>query len=114
MGEQDLGQRVIELRAGHPDDLDALYRELRGVRGVTLEAVAAPIAPGDQGTGIDLLVVVCSSGAVTGIINLLRSMVESRGSKITLKVQRGRDRIEINADTLEETLPLLKELLGGP
>ncbi|GAA3768389.1 serine protease [Streptomyces phyllanthi] len=113
-GQRGPGQQVVELRTDDADDLDALYRELRGMRGLTLEAVPAPIAAGDQGSGMDLLIVALSSGAVTSFIDLLRSIVESRGQKTTLKVQRGSDSIEISADSLEETLPLLRELLRGP
>jgi hypothetical protein len=40
----------------------------------------------------------------------LASIGSGRGS---LKVRRGKDRVEINTDNIEEMLPLLEELLGG-
>jgi len=55
----------IEVSAGDFDDLDALYAELRGVQGIVVTAVPAPVMRGDQGALVDVLMVACTSGAIT-------------------------------------------------
>lgn len=104
---------AVEFAVDEVDDLYALFNELRGVPGLAVEAVPAPILPGEQGSALDFLTVACSGGAITAALQLVRSVVESRGPRFSLKVRNGKDHIEIDADNVEEMLPVLKELLGG-
>lgn len=106
-------EAVLEFSAGGPDDFDALYAELRGVSGLTVEAVAAPAQAGEQGAIVDLLTVACSSGALTAVLQIIKSLVDSRGPGFVLKVRRGKDRLEITADNAEEVLPLIEKMLDG-
>jgi hypothetical protein len=103
----------VQFSAGGPEDLEALYEELRGVPGITTEAIATPIAEGDQGTMLDFLTVACSGGAITVALQIIKAVVESRGPKFSLRVSSGKDRLEVNADNIDELLPVLRELLGG-
>jgi Effector Associated Constant Component 1 len=104
----------VEISAGRVEDLEALYAELRGMPGIAVRAVSAPTRPGDQGAVVDLLTVACSGGAFTALLQVVKTLLESRGPGFVLKVRRGRDRLEITAENAEEALPLIKELLGGP
>ena len=106
-------ETVVEFVVDDIDDLDVLFDELRGLPGVAVEAVPVPLVVGEQGSALDFLTVACSGGAITAVIQLVRSVVESRGPKFSLKVRNGKDRIEINAENVEEMLPVLKELMGG-
>jgi len=113
VGVQDTAGEV-ELAALNADDFDVLYAELRGVPGVLVRAVPAPVEPGDQGSALDLLTVALSGGAVTAFLEIIRTLLESRGPAFVLKLRCGKDRLEVSADNLDEVLPLIKELLGGP
>lgn len=105
---------VVEFSADDPEDFEALYEELRGVPGIHVETTPAPIVAGDQGSSVlDLLTVACSGGAVTVALQIVKTLVESRGPNFSLKIRRGKDRLEITADSLDEVLPVLKELLSG-
>lgn len=106
-GEQD---DLVEIRAGNPDDLDAVYNELRGVPGLRARAVPVPAVPGEQGSVLELVTVACSGGAITILLQIVKTMIESRGPQITLKFRRGQDRLEVTAKTVEEILPLLEQL----
>jgi Effector Associated Constant Component 1 len=108
------GDGSITIGAGDPDDLDATYSELRGVPGIVVRPVQGPLEPGDQGSMIDLLTVACSGGAVTVLLQIIRDLVGSRGPGFTLKVRRGKDRLEVTAENVEDVLPLIKEMLDGP
>ena len=105
--------QAVEFVVDDMDDFDVLFNELRGTPGISVEAVAAPMVGGEQGSALDFLTVACSGGAVTAALQLIRSVIESRGPKFSLKVRRGKDRIEINTSNIEEMLPLLKEMLDG-
>lgn len=114
MGISNRSGQLVEFFVSDADDFDILYNELRGTPGVVVEAISAPIVEGDQGSELmDFLTVACSGGAITAALQLVKSVVESRGPRFSLKVRRGRDRIEISADNIEEMLPVLKELLRG-
>ena len=105
----------VEFSSGDPDDFDVLYAELRGVAGLEVEAVAAKPKPGEQGSATDFLTVACASGgAVSVLLGIIKTLLDSRGPGFTLKIRRGRDRLELTGENAEEVLPLLKELLGGP
>lgn len=104
---------VVEVSARDPDDFEVLYDELRGVPGIQVDAVTAPIAEGDQGSVLEFLTVACSGGAITVVLQIVKALVESRGPKFRLKIRRGKDRLEVTADNVDEMLPLLEELLGG-
>ncbi|MFC9234994.1 hypothetical protein ACFTZK_00645 [Streptomyces decoyicus] len=101
---------AVEVRAGHPDDLDAVYNELRGVPGLRTQAASAPATPGEQGSALEFITVACSGGAITILLQIVKSLVESRGPQITLKFRRGQDRLEVTADTVDEILPLIEQL----
>ena len=104
---------VVEFSSEDPEDFEALYDELRGVPDIRVEAVPAPIVRGEQGSVIEFLTVACSGGAITVVLQIVKTLVESRGPKFSLKIRRGKDRLELTADSVEEALPVLKELLGG-
>jgi hypothetical protein len=101
----------VEFLAPDPEDLEALYREMLDLPGVRVVTVTAPIEPGDQGGGWDLLSAAVSGGAVTALIELIKSLAESRGSGFRLTVRRGRTRIELTGDDVERVLPELRDLL---
>jgi hypothetical protein len=103
----------VEFSMEESEDCDALYRELRGLPGVHVEAVPAKIASGDQGSVLEFLTVACSGGAITVVLEIVKALVESRGPKFSLRIRRGRDRLEMTADNLDEVLPVLRELLDG-
>jgi Effector Associated Constant Component 1 len=104
----------VKFEAHDINDLYALYRELRGTPAVAVEPVAAPNAPGEQGAMLDFLMVACASGgAITTVLQIVRTMIESRGPTFKLAIRSGKDRIEINADNIEDVLPIVRELLGG-
>lgn len=104
---------AVEFSADDPEDLESLYAELRGVPGIEVETSPAPIAAGDQGSVLELLTVACSSGAMTVVLQIVKALVESRGPKFRLKIRRGKDRLEVTADNIDEVLPQVKKLLGG-
>jgi hypothetical protein len=111
--EGDVGLGVARFSTGDPEDFAVLHDELRGVPGVRVEAVAAPVAPGVQGPVLEFLTVACSGGAITVVLQIVKALVESRGPKFSLKIRRGKDRLEITADSVDEALPLLRDLLDG-
>lgn len=111
MGSEDGFGQAVEFEVADPDDFDVLYAELRGFPGLAVEAVAAPVSEGEQGSAMDFLTVACSGGAITAALQLFKAVVESRGPSFSLKMRRGKDRVEINASNIEEMLPVLKELL---
>ena len=112
MGQTD-GSSVVEIEAQEADDFDALYAELRGVPGIAVEAAPGPLQPGEQGSVLDLLTVACSGGAITVFLQIIKTLLESRGPGFVLKLRHGKTRLEISADNIDEALPALKELLGG-
>lgn len=106
---------TVEISAENPDDFDILYGELQGLGDIAVEAVPAPMEPGDQGSVVDLLTVACASGgAVAVFLGIVKSLLESGGPGFVLKVRRGSVRLKVTADTFEEVRPVLEELLGGP
>jgi hypothetical protein len=105
---------TLEISAADLDDFDMLYAELRGVSGIAVEAVPAPVSPGDQGGLVELLSVALSGGAVAKLLEIVQTLLDSRGPGFKLTMRRGKERLEISADNAEEVLPLLRELLRGP
>ncbi len=112
MGESNQAEE-IELSTDDLDDLDIFYAELRGLPGITVGAESPAAEDGEQGSIVDLLTVACSGGAITVFLQIIRDLVASRGPGFTLKVRRGKDRLEVTAENVEEILPLIKELLDG-
>jgi hypothetical protein len=105
------GKRAaVEIRAGTTDDLDAIYNELRGVVGVHVRAESPQGVPGEQGSALEFITAACSGGAITILLQIVKTLVESRGSQITLKFRRGGDRLEVTANNVDEILPLLENL----
>ena len=103
----------MELTVEDADDFDAVYAQLRGVPGIVVHAVPGAVAPGDQGTVLDLLTVACSGGAITVFMQVIKTLVESRGPRVVVKLRRGNDRIKITANNVNDALPALKDLLDG-
>lgn len=104
---------VLQLSTDDLNDLEVLYAELHGTSGIRVETQLAPIEPGDQGTLIDFLTVACEGGAVTVFLQIIKTVVDSRGPQFVLKIRHGKDRIEINAKTINEALPVIRELIDG-
>lgn len=103
----------VEVYAEDLDDLDVLYGELRGVAGLTVTAVAAPVERGDQGAVTDLLTVACTSGAVTAFLQIIKVLAESRGPGFRLRIRHGRSQVEITAHDPDKGLAALRDLLDG-
>jgi hypothetical protein len=102
---------VAEVRADDPDDFDEIYAGLRGVPGIAVTAVPAPVVPGEQGTALDVLTVALSSGALTAFLQIIQVLAESHGPKFRMKIRQGKNRLEVTADNLDDVLPLLRELM---
>jgi hypothetical protein len=107
-------RRMVEFAADDLDDLEALYNELYGTPGLVVEAMSSPLAPGDQGTVLDFLTVACSGGAITVLLQIIKTLVESRDTRFVLKVRCGKDHVEVNAANVEEALPAIRALINGP
>jgi len=101
----------VELAAESLDDINEVYRQLRGVPGIALTAVPSPPVPGEQGAALDVLMVALSSGAITAFLQIIQAVAESRGPKFSLKIRQGKNRLEVNADNVDEVLPVIRELL---
>jgi Effector Associated Constant Component 1 len=104
---------AVEVWVDDPDDFEALYAELRGVPAVTVEAVPSAVETGDQGSTLDLLVVACSSGAVTTFLQIVKTLIESRGPSFVLKMRQGRNRLVVTSDNIDEVAPAIRKLLDG-
>jgi hypothetical protein len=102
----------IEIWADDPDGTDELYVELRGVAGITMEAVPASTTLGEQGAAVDLLAVALSSGAVTALLQIIKTLVEAKGPKFVLRIRRGRNQLKITADNFDEIAPTIRRLFG--
>jgi hypothetical protein len=104
---------VLELSTDEQSDLEVLYAELHGTPGIKVGTQLAPIEPGDQGALIDFLTVACEGGAITVFLQIIKTLADSRGPQFVLKIRRGKDRIEINAKTVDEALPVIRALIDG-
>ncbi len=102
-----------EVTADNLEDIDELYSELRGVPGITVTAVPAPAAPGEQGAALDVLMVALSSRAVTAFLQIIKVLAESHGPKFSLKIRQGKNKLEVTADNIDEVLPVIRELMDG-
>lgn len=104
----------LRLETQDIEDLELLHEELRGVPGIRVGAVSSVPEPGEQGATIDFLTVALSAGGgLTALINLLRAIIESRGPAFRLTMRRGKEKVELTADNLDEALPLVRELMNG-
>lgn len=103
----------LELTTDSPDVIDEIYDGLRGVPGITVTAASTSVQPGEQSVTSDVLMVALSSGAVTAFLQIIRVLAESRGPKFRLKIRQGKNKLEVTADTIEEALPVIRELLDG-
>lgn len=101
---------LVEFSAEDADDFDSLHGELQGVPGIAVRAVSTPPAPGEQGAMLDFLTVACSGGAITVLLEIIKDLLASRGPHFVLRLRRGRTRLEVTADTVDEMLPLIKQL----
>lgn len=108
----------FEMSAANLDDLDAMYDALRGTPGITVDAVQAPVTPGEQGGILELLTVACSGGAITVFLEIIKTVVESRGTTFALRIRRGRGRdredvdLQMNSDNADEILSAIRKVLG--
>jgi hypothetical protein len=102
-----------EIWADDPEDGEELYAELSGVPGITVEAISAPVQPGEQGAALDVLMVSLSSGAVTAFLQIVKTLAESKGPKFVLSIRRGKNRLKITADNFDEVEPVIRRLFGG-
>lgn len=109
----DAATAEFELMADDLDDFDQVYAELRGVPGIKVTAVLAPSVPGEQGGAVDVLLVALSSGAITAFLQIIKVIAESRGPKFSLKIRQGKNKLEVNADNVNEVIPALRNLLDG-
>ncbi len=109
----DVTPRDAEVWADAAEDLDDLYAELRGVPGITVEAMSAPVQPGEQGAGLELLVVALSSGSITAFLQIIRTLAEAKGPKFTLSIRRGKNQLKITANNFDEVEPVIRKLFGG-
>lgn len=104
----------VEVSADDPEDFEALYDELRGIGGIRVAAVPAPIPEGDQGSWLEFLTVACESGgAVTVALQVLKTVVESRRARFTLRIRRGDTHVELTAENVDDVLPAVREMLDG-
>jgi hypothetical protein len=103
----------VEVTACNPEDIDEIYSELPGIPAITVTAVPAPAAPGEQGATLDILIVALSSGAITAFLQIIKVLAESRGPKFSLKIRQGENRLEVTADNIDEVLPVIQELING-
>jgi hypothetical protein len=103
----------IEFSSPDLDELDALDAELRGIAGLTVERIYAPPQPGEQGTLLDFLTVACEGGAITALLQIVKTLAESRGPRFSMRIRHGRDRLEVTCDNVEEVLPLVRKMLDG-
>ncbi len=103
----------LEASAEDPENLDVLYAELRGRPGIAVEAVSAPVQPGEQGAALEMLLVGLSSGAVTAFLQIIKVLAESRGPKFSLKIRQGKNRLEVTAHNIDEALPVIRELIDN-
>lgn len=104
----------LEIRAPEPGDLEAAYKVLRGKQGIDPEFVTATPEPGYLGGVAEVLTVALSTGAVTAFLQLITALVKSRGPAVKLNIRRGKDKVEISSDSVEEGLSLLREITRGP
>lgn len=108
----DTTSTSAEIWADDPEDAEELYAELSGVSGITVEAVSAPVQPGEQGAALDVLIVSLSSGAVTAFLQIVKTMLDAKGPKFVLSIRRGKDHLKITADNFDEVEPTLRKLFG--
>ncbi|KUO09537.1 effector-associated constant component EACC1 [Streptomyces sp. DSM 15324] len=105
---------TVEISTEDPDDFGVLYSELQGRSGIVVDAVPAPMEPGDMGSVVDLLTAACASGgAVAVFMGVVKSLLDSRRPGFVVKVRCGTVRLKITADSFEEARPVLEEWLGG-
>lgn len=105
------GASSVEFSTDDIDDFEALYGELRGMPGIDVSAIAAPISEGEQGSVLELLTVACAGGALTQLVKLLRTLVESRGPRFSLTIRKGKTRVELNARNIDDVLPAVRDML---
>ena len=98
---------AIEAWTDDPEDLD----ELRGLPGISVEAVSAPVQPGDQGAALDVLMVALSSGAVTAFLQIVKVLADSHGPKFSLKIRQGKNRLEVTSSNIDDVLPVIRKLI---
>lgn len=110
---ENIAAAEAEIRAGSREDASELYAALRGRPGITVRAIPAATLPGEQGLALDVLMVGLSSGAVTAFLQIIKTLAESRGPKFVLKIRRGKHRLEVTADNVDEVIPVIRELMDG-
>ncbi|ADP80473.1 effector-associated constant component EACC1 [Pseudofrankia inefficax] len=104
------------ISAADAADLLSLRTWLRRVNG--LEVKLSPTAPssGEQGAGWDVLSVVAGSGGVgVAMLATIKSWIESRRSSLRIRVKDSSSEreIELDAENIDDVMPLLKKMLDG-
>ncbi|MEY9931224.1 hypothetical protein ABH926_005873 [Catenulispora sp. GP43] len=106
-------EQTLEISAFSPDDLDAVYRELRGKEGISVTPTSAQTEPGYMGGVSDALIVGFTEGGAVALLEMVRTLVKSRGSRFKLKIRKGDTTIKITTGDADEALALLRELISG-
>lgn len=109
----DVTPAEIELWANDLEDTEVLYAELSGAVGITVKPVSASIQPDEQDVSLALLTVALSSGAITTFLQIIKTLAEARGPRFVLSIRRGKNRLKITADNIDEVESELRRLLGG-
>lgn len=113
-GNDQAGWRTIELATDDISDLEALYADLEGTPGIAVQAVSAPLEPGDQGGGVlDFLTAACSGGAITVLLQIIQTHIESHSPGFKIKIRHGKESLEITGDNLEKALPAVRAFIDG-
>jgi hypothetical protein len=103
----------VEVSTEDRDNFDVVYAELRGIPGIVVQVVAPPVTPGEQKSVVEQPTAACSGAALTVFLEVIKTLVQTRGPGFILKFRRGKDQREITAHNVDDALPLLKALLDG-
>ena len=68
--------------------------------------------PGEQGWLADLLTVACTSGAVTALLQIIKTVAVSQRPKFR-EVRRTQEQLEITARDADKGLAALRDMLDG-
>ena len=103
----------IDIYVDEPGDFRSLHQWLRRTRGLTVEAVSALPAPGQQGSGWEFLsAAFASGGAGIAALQTLRAWLESRRSNLSVRVKVGDTEVGVTASNVREVMPILEKLLS--
>jgi hypothetical protein len=46
-------------------------------------------------------------------LQIIKTLLDSRGPSFVLKMRRGEDRLEVTSDNIDDVVPVIKEMPGG-